>query len=1694
MVRSIRNFKFNFAACFAALIFFSTFMPSPVHAQEQSSGAALITKIIQSSEKPESQPKGISWLLGNVYFDRGIRLFNQQNHADAANWFLKAANKGNIKAYAILGIMYVDGLGVPQDHTKAMKWYRKASEHNYAKAETVFRVTESIAASTSARGNAASACITFTLPLKGSKRFRYNDYVNVKPASRDLVITVRNGKLCIDGLSFGEEYEVSLLPGLPSADAIPTIIGEEFSVLTSNREPVISFREQGYILPSYGPQIIPLESVNVQKAKIGVLRIVERNLISQVKSGFLNSLSARDIKRVLENEGDLVFEGTVEFPDRLNKSVVSGLKVEDLIGRKLDVGIYIVVAGKMLQDASKWRPEITQWLVVSDIGASLFRGPDGLHVLTRSLNSAEPLAGVTVSLVAKNNRELAHSVSDSRGYTHFSAPLMNGAGGNEPIFVRTESSDGGFSFVSLKQKAFDLRDRGVAGREPPGPIEAYVSTERGIYRPGETVHLTALIRDDQGRAVEGNVPMTLRLIRPDGVEVDRRVLQDSGGSSYIDRLSIDPSAHSGEWTAHIYLNPKGEPIGSVNFQVADFVPPQIEVKAEGTLVPRKQGAKVSVAVSSNYFFGAPAGGLRVTAKARIYAQRTPYKEREGFFFGLEEETFDPIMVKFEDGKLEAEGKTTLSTSLMEYPDVTVPLDIEIWARVFELGGRARMAKVVMPLNNLEMAIGIRPLFDKGRIANGAEAKFEVVTLDRNGGPIDTGNLEYTLYKERRDYTWFRRSGSWDYEVFITDEAVRTETLAVFKNSLGNIDLNVEWGAYRLEVRDNKSGAASSYRFYSGWGGSVSGPDRPDSLSIKLDAKKYRFGDTAKAFISPPFPGQLVLVVAGKNLEFIPAGEITREGKSVEIPIKDRWAAEPGVYVMPIVFRPGVQEKEQQSGRAFGVAWLGMDLSDRRLDLSLNSPEEVRPGQRLMVQVAAKNFDSETLIRIAAVDDGVLGLTNYKTPDPFSHVFARRRLAYEIRDTYGYLINPYGTERSIIQSGGDSAAGRLDRGLSTRTTKVVSLVSKIVHANSDGKAEVSFDVPQFSGRLRIMAVAWNGNQLGSAEKKVQVRDPLVANLVLPRFLAPGDRALATASFNNVSGEAGTYEVIFSTDGPVELDGESSWSMDLGAKENFTAAVPLVGGGIGTARIAMRVRGPGSFLVDKTWDITVRAIQPITIARTFARLEKGDEKTLSADLLRSYLEGTGSVTLSVGSIPSFGVQALLDDMLIYPYRCLEQTTSRAMAFLFGTGQYPSDGKVKEFPEKFAEEINAAISRLTTLQRRDGSFGLWSSSDSREEWLTAYATDFLVRAREAGFRVPEGLYRNALNWLRSSVRSGYYNTYQTRPVAYAHYVLARAGRGDVGRLRQFFDTYREKFPTSMESAFIASALDSYGDRERAEQALKDILMKRGGTGSDYYSSPVRQVAALLHLTAETGSKTNGLDQSAFLFAKKLAAMKHFSTQESAWISMAAVSIEAWARNYQVKVDGQLWQGPEPTRFKLKASRLKQGFSVTNVGDKDAVFEITVRGIKGTTLPAEKNGLSIKREFIGEDGKEVSLADVKQGDPILVRLSGKVADDSGPLQALVVDLLPAGLEIESTRFDESILGMPENTSWKKSRTLFVNGRDDRYVAAVKLTGGDEFGLQYLARAVTPGSYALPAPYVENMYRPDQFARGQAFQLVIHQ
>ena len=1556
-----------------------------------------------------------------------------------------------------------------------------------------------IKASGAKNSSAGSACIEFLPSLKKQSKLRYEDYVEVNPIQRDLVMENRNGQLCIEGLSLGKEYEFKLLPGFPGGDDYETDISERLSVYLPNREPIISFRERGYILPSHGPQTIPIDTINTTKARVVVIRIPERNLIKSLDDSFLRSLTRWEINWIKTNDGSLLFDGEVEFPVQENTRVTSGLQIKNLIGEKTKAGLYIIAAGKPSESKDDWAPDTTQWFVVNDIGTSLFHGPDGLYVLTRSLETAEILSNVTVTLITKNNRELAQEVSDTKGAVFFPKSLLNGSGGDTPALIRTASPTRGFGFISLKQKAFDLRDRGVAGREVPDTVDAFMYTERGVYRPGETIFLNAIVRNDRGVAFDENIPLTLRIVRPDGLEVNRYVLRDNGGAAYSKRIVLDQSAHMGEWHAYLHVNPDDPAVGRTSFQVNDFVPPKIEVKASGSITSKNGKSELAVDVAGKYLFGSPADGLDVKAFAKINARRQPYKNWNSFFFGLEEEKFSPIKVELDTTTLDETGKAQLFGTIEDFPDTTVPLEVKITTQVFELGGRAKVANFSLPLKNLDIAIGIDPRFENDRVQENSTAIFEIVTLDRAGNAIPAKNLKYRLLKEHRRYTWFRSSGGWDYEVHIKDEELEIGSFDVPKDKLATIQFQMSWGAYRLELTDPKTLAMTSYRFSAGWGGDASGPDRPDNLQIKFDKENYSIGEMARIFVAPPFSGKLVLAVVGKELEFIEAGNISAGGKTIETKISERWSGEPGVYIMPLVYRPAHTKGEQNSGRALGLKWMPLDVKKQRLELALNSVGTLLPGQKLDVKVKTINASSETYVSVAAVDDGVLGLTDYTAPDPFSYFFSQRLLAYEIRDTYGYLINPYETERSVLAFGGDEAADRLDRGLTNRSSRVISLFSGVVKAGADGIARLSFDIPQFSGRLRLMAVAWNKRQVGHIEKTVTVSEPVVSELVLPRFLAPGDKALATASFHNIEGVDGEYKVTFSTDGPVDLGFQSTYLVDIEKDRPLTLSIPLNARAIGSANIYMDVSGPGNFRTTKNWKLSVRPAQPYILEKSFGILSSGERHIIRRDLLRKYVPGTAKAFFSVGSIPSFGSRVHINKLKRYPYRCLEQTTSRGMGFLFGTGKYPSSNTAHLFPVDLKEQLAKTISRLAILQRHDGSFGLWSSSDNSEKWLSVYATDFLTRANEVGFYVPKKTIRAAVAWLRSNIRGGYFKTWEkVATAAYSHYVLARIGEGNIGKLRHFYDNYRDEFPSATETAFMVSALDAYGDVGRSKQA-KDSLMEWTSNAFnspsyiqyDHYSSPLREIAATLHIAAENDIKNKKLISVAESFSKHISERKYFSTHESAWISMAALSIERWASKYQVVVNDNEFNGPTPTNINWSSIGLTKNIYIQNTGRNDATYGVSVTGVVRQKLPRESRGFTISRKLLDLDGNELKSNSIRQGDTIIVQLSGSVKNNSqlsnwDEVQAMVIDLLPAGFEIEAANLSDYKMHHSETDK------AFVKGRDDRYVAALNFSENGEFYVTYLVRAVTKGNFVFPAPYIENMYRPDRYARGEISRIEI--
>ncbi|MGD9537092.1 MAG: alpha-2-macroglobulin [Alphaproteobacteria bacterium] len=1528
-----------------------------------------------------------------------------------------------------------------------------------------------------------SACISFSHPLVKPRVSRYDDFVEVAPPRADLAVIASGRQLCIDGVRFGESITVTLRPGLPGVGDRKLESGASFEIAVPHRASSLRFRESGYVLPSHGPQLVPLEAVNLEGARIRVFRVVERNLIAALQTSFPGAMREWQVNSLAWNDGELVFDGAATLGGERDRTVTIGLPVSELIGGPLEPGVYLIAASpEGGEDAYGNIPvETTQWLMVSDIGLNLLQGPDGLHVFTRSLASAAPLAGVEVALVARSNRVLARATSDAAGHVLFDRPLVQGEASAMPVFVRAEADALGFTFVPFSQGALDLSDRGVAGRDDPGPVDGFVFAERGVYRPGETVHLTTLLRDGDGRALAG-VPLTLRLVRPDGIEATRVTRSDAGSGGYSADLALALGSMTGQWTVYAHLDPERPEIGRASFLVEDFVPPTIEVKAAAAPASVTPNQAVTIDVQADYFFGAPAAELRVDASATLRAAETPFPGFEGYRFGLEEEPWSPRLLPLGSAVTDAAGAAPLQAAIPLDPDTTHPLEAEITASVFEVSGRAVSAKVVVPFRHQAVALGVRPNFADGSVGEGDAARFDIVAVASDGSTMPRSNVAYTLYREEWSYIWFKRYDAWDYEVSVRDNPVARGTLDLEAGAPVPLSLDVGWGRYRIEVADAETGAATSLRFTAGWWVAPGAEGRPDAVHVRLDKASYHAGDVAQVHVEAPYAGQLVLMRAGATLEVVHSGPIDEAGTTVPVTLGPGWLDGPGSYVLAAVYRPGEDLSVAMPARALGVAWLAADPAQRDLALAVAAPNQMRPDGKLAIEIEAKDAGRSAFAVVAAVDEAVLGLTGYETPDPLAHVMAQRRLAYEIRDTYGRLIDPRDAPRGVLRTGGDGIGGA-DVSPAIRSTRVVSLFSGIVTLDDEGRAVVALDVPDFAGRLRVMAVAWSADRLGHAEADVTVRDPVVATLNLPRFLAPGDEARTLVTFENIDGPAGDYQMSLGAEGPLDIVLEGGRTATLAAGGRAALPVTLKGNNLGAAALTLAVDGPDGLHIERHYDIALRPSVNATRRSTLFTVGPAQSYAVPGNLTASLLPESAVAKLSLGVMPDLGAAGHVDDLLSYPYRCLEQSTSRGIGLLWGATWRSDTGAA----------IEDAVARVVSLQRWDGSFGLWSSRADAESWLSAYATELLVRAREAGYAVPDVPYDNALVWLANQVAQPGQASYQLSSLAYAHYVLSLAGKADLGRLRHFATTSLEALPAASDAAFIGAALARFGERDLAVQAFTQAVERPPvPTPDDWYGSEIRERAAVVALLAEAGVLDDRLPPLVEELRGLAGPRAWFSTQEAAWLVRAADTLNA--RN---SGEAKVKLGAEAKTFmgslveRLSEAEAASGVTIVNDGTRALFGAVEVAGVPAQPPAPGAHGIAIERRLLNLDGAELKEAALKQGDLVIVRLFGQVTEEGGH-HVLLVDLLPAGLEIENPQLSGA--DVVKSLPWLNQLSVIehASARDDRFVAAMRLSSGASFEVAYLARAVTPGDYALPAPYAESMYRADVYGVGATGRLMV--
>jgi alpha-2-macroglobulin len=1533
------------------------------------------------------------------------------------------------------------------------------------------------------------ACLRFNETIAQKSDLSYGSFVRSQPPL-DGIVTARGDTMCLDGMRHGSTYNIEVLAGLPAATG--GTLRETFAtrVVIPDRKPQLRFSGTGYVLPKQGTAGLPLTTVNVDKVKLRLLRVNERNLVPSIDAERLTmSFSSYEVDEIVNRAGSLVWEGEMAIAGERNRPVATAIPLKDMLHEK-GPGIYLVVAERtdLMQD--QYAEPATNWVLVSDLGLAAYKGTDGLAVDVRSLADAKPMSGIAVRLYARNNGELAAATSDVDGIARIAGGLLRGSGGDEPFVVTAHGPDNDFNFLEIGRPAFDLSDRGVSGRPQPGPVDAFLYCDRGIYRPGETVELVALVRDDKADAMSG-LPVGLRLLRPDGVEVEKRQLAGDRLGAYRESFSLPRDARFGTWRVELRLDPKAPPIGTAEFRVEDFVPPQLKVELAAADGPIRPGEAFPVDVDTRYYYGAPGAGLAIEAEAVISLDEDPFPMHPGFRFGLIGEEFTGDRRDIEAPSTDENGKARLSVVLNDLPDLTQPFAATIRVGVFEPSGRAVYETVVRPIRQRPVAIGLRSAAGDDAVPEGAEAKFEVIAVDPRGSSIAVNGLRFELLRESWEYRWYSVNGVWRHKSHIRSQPIEAGTIDVPADAPASLARQLPAGRYRWEVTDPASGAQSSLHFHVGWWVEAEQPDVPDKLEAALDKASYQPGDTAKLFIKAPFAGQAELAIASDRVLALRALSLPAEGATLDIPVDGSWGN--GVYALVSAYRAtdAPEPRQRGPGRAVGVAWLGIDTSARTLAPTLAAPDVVRPRSpvEIPLKVAGLAAGEEAYVTLAAVDEAVLQLTEFDSPAPEKYYFGKRQLGVELRDLYGRLIDARVNAVGVLRSGGDSFAKRSVAGLPDKSSKVVTLFSGLVRLDGEGAARILFDIPDFQGQLRLMAVAFSAHKVGSATASTMVRDPVVTTVSLPRFLAPGDAARIGVTINNLEGAAGDYHLSLSASGAAQFKAPASRTVKLAPGGNFADSFVLSATTPGNAALKLELSGPGDLKIARDFTIGVRPAQAYQLRRFVGRLQPGESVTLDDSAADEFLPGTAEALLSVSPRPDWDVPGLLRTLERYAYGCLEQTTSRALPLLY-VDEVARLWRADAGPAT-AETLDRAIGHIIELQRSDGSFGVWSDSGDTVPWLDAYATDFLIRAKEHGKNVPDLAIKTAVSWLHDYTRQDHTEIGDLPAMAYAHYVLARAKSDDLDALRYFYETQMARLPTQLAKAQIAAALAQYGDMARAVAGYDAALVPGPPRSAAIryidYGSELRDSAAVLSFAAANPGNQARLTAVVDRIAERFSRAARTSTQEQAWLLMAAeAAVKAGGGTMTIATDSGAPQSrSEPLYLRRILGSGAPQTAITNRGDAPSWRSVSITGVPSSDLPAENRGYAVTRSLFRPEGTAADLSKVRQTDLFVVVINGTRIDASQSAQALVVDLLPAGFEIETATVSKG--RSTTDYSWLPELTdaTYTEQRDDRYIAALDLKNGTrDFTLAYVVRAVTPGEFKYPALVAEDMYEPETSGR----------
>ena len=1528
------------------------------------------------------------------------------------------------------------------------------------------------------KGDLPKVCLQLSHQLKADFQF-YADYIELQARPNDTELamskqavapTMDGDKLCLTELKYGHSYKVTLRTGFLFTDSkLEQELSRHFSI--KHRSPIVQFQTATYVLPASQKALVPLEVLNVDKLHIKVLRLSPEQVKQQMEDGeFFSTLSGYAIDSAIRNS-QLVGEQDISLNIKKNKITRVNLDLSKVLSKQKPGAFYLIAQpDKTQMQMSYYGAWPVQKIIYTDVGLVSYQAKDGLHVYARSYRNTQPIIGAKVQLIAKNHDVLAVAVTNKHGKASFHNALMQGLSGHKPVQVRVVGSKGQMAVLDLEGQALDLSDRPIGGKEPLGLLNAYLFSERGVYRLGEQAVVTGIVRDQQLNTPV-DLPLTFKLIRPNGdVAISRPVHQLQKGG-FQQRFNIPTSGRTGQWLAALYLNVDEAPIGQVNLEVADYVPETIAVNLEGSAKFYNNKA-MTVRVASDFLYGAPAADLSVSAKAVISKKSRLFKQYPAYIFGTSEK-WQQSSHQLADTKTDEHGQAivVIPKALLKPANQQQPTVLNIRIGVEEPSGRIAQRNIQIPASQFDSWVGIKTASDAPVYDEDKSAYFNLINIATDQQVLSHRTLSYKVIKEEWDYHWYYSNGRWSYRVDEFDkEVIAQGEVKTDERGIANIEVsNSGWGRYRLEVKDVASGQITHLKYRKGWWNPDGAQSAiPDNVKLAPSTESVRAGDIVKLQVNAPYSGKLHLIVANEQIleeRFI---DLTAGKALLKIKAEKSWGN--GVYFLATVYRAA--HKEHGPARAIGISYVALHRPELDAKISIKGTEQARPGKPYTVKVDTDLAKGSQLV-LALVDEGILQLTQFKTPKPKQWFLAKRKLALETRDLYGHLIQHKPGEVLRLHFGADADGGAATAPPMDTFVKPTALVSKLITVDEHGDAEISFDLPQFNGRLRMMAVAFDERAIGSTQANVIVKNPIVVQPQLPRFLALEDSASIGVSLHNMELAKTNVSIEWQVTDGLELSRQVQ-TVNLERGQRQDVSLRLWGLKQGLNQITLQVTPEHGESQTYQWDMTVVNNRFVEQHMQQLYVPAGD-RSIIASKVGPLIANTRQVELLVTNSPELPTKWIVDSLGRYPLGCLEQTTSKAWPMLFAPDTAGALTKAQR-----ETHIQRAVEHLATMQLSNGAFSLWSGGYRVEKWLTMYALDFLLAAQHKGYSVPSGMLSSAKSYVSD------FEDKNAGVISYALYLQTKIGTVDPGELRYVTDkVLNAKFRPQV-YAHLLAAHDLLGNKD---YVAKIIAADKGESKSWWrsdYGTDLRDRAMMYHtlLQGETVTEDSRADvllnvQSLFEDARN---DYWLSTQEKAWLLRLADTVGASA-----KLDLHL---PISLDFKDQtlsdmASYLKQQNRWTNfknISEEDMYLTITSTGINTALSLASHNEITINTSYKDMvTGKTITLDKVALGVTVLVQ--HEIEIPSGSDQEISIEApVPAGFELENPRLSGH---RPALAKLPRTEPQFEEFRDDRYLAAWSLSRGynslknSTINISYVMRAVTAGDFLLPAIRVEDMYRP---------------